>query len=98
MDGLKPCPMCGPGMSIVEYYRDDYGKWRIACGACGLHSGIRVDNSLSKLIEYWNTRPMEGGEPAMSEPTCTCREENDETDAACTCGLIDDHCQVHCDL
>ena len=54
---LKPCPMCGPENSIVECYQDEYGKWRVACGACGLHSGFRADNNVKLIKKHWNCRP-----------------------------------------
>ena len=53
---LLPCPFCGPGGSIVEPVKNDYGRWQIACGCCGLHGGNRPDNDLSKMAEHWNTR------------------------------------------
>ena len=53
---LLPCPFCGPGGSIVEPVKNDYGRWQIACGCCGLHGGNRPDNDLSKMVEHWNTR------------------------------------------
>lgn len=53
---LLPCPFCGPRNSIVECYEDDYGKWRVACGACGVHTGIRPDNNREMVINHWNTR------------------------------------------
>lgn len=53
---LAPCPMCGPGGSIVQGIKDYYGKWHIACGRCGLHSGFRSDNDFEKLLTHWNTR------------------------------------------
>ena len=56
---LKPCPMCGPGKSMVERFKNGYGKWQIGCGACGLTSGFRIDNDIEKLEQHWNSRPME---------------------------------------
>jgi len=53
---LLPCPFCGPGNSQVECYQDDYGKWRVACGACGVHTGIRTDNDRRLVEKHWNTR------------------------------------------
>lgn len=53
---LKPCPFCGTGGSIVEAVKNDYGRWQIVCGCCGLHGGNRSDNDLEKQIEHWNTR------------------------------------------
>jgi len=58
---LKPCPMCGPENSIVECYQDEYGKWRVACGACGLHSGFRADNNVKLIKKHWNRRPLMRG-------------------------------------
>jgi len=60
VERLEPCPFCGPGNSIVECYQDDYGYWKVGCGACGSHSGIRPKSDpdgRAKVVAHWNTRP-----------------------------------------
>lgn len=60
VERLEPCPFCGPGNSIVECYQDDYGYWKVGCGACGSHSGIRPKSDpdgRAKVVARWNTRP-----------------------------------------
>ena len=60
MSEIKACPFCGPGNSIVECYQDDYGSWKVGCGCCGSHSGIRPKSDpegRAKVIASWNRRP-----------------------------------------
>lgn len=45
---MKPCPFCGPGTQ-VEAWDDDYGHWRVSCGACGSATGTVND----RLMAYW---------------------------------------------
>lgn len=57
---LLACPFCGPGNSIVECYQDDIGYWKVGCGACGSHSGIRPKSDpegRAKVIASWNRTP-----------------------------------------
>lgn len=58
------CPFCGPGMSQTETYfdYDNTKHWRVACGACGTHSGFsprtpHPDN----ITRHWNKRPTTEG-------------------------------------
>lgn len=57
------CPHCGFGNSMVEVYEDDYGYWKVGCGACGSHSGTLHPNhkpdAKRLVIERWNRRPEE---------------------------------------
>jgi len=63
MSDFEPihCPHCGPGNSMVEAYTDDYGYWKVGCGACGSHSGTLHPNhkpdARRLVIESWNRRP-----------------------------------------
>lgn len=63
MADIEPihCPHCGPGNSLVEAYEDDYGYWKVGCGACGSHSGPLHPNhkpdARRLVIESWNRRP-----------------------------------------
>lgn len=53
------CPFCGPGMSQTEVYFDWEGTkcWRVACGACGTHSGCSVkDPHPDDAVKRWNKR------------------------------------------
>jgi len=62
MSELKPCPFCGPGNSVVEYYQDPYGYHIVGCGRCGSHSGTRPQSDpegKARVIASWNSRPME---------------------------------------
>lgn len=46
---------------MVEAYQDDYGYWKVGCGACGSHSGTLHPNhkpdAKRLVIESWNRRP-----------------------------------------
>ncbi|AUZ95472.1 hypothetical protein PP899_gp44 [Agrobacterium phage Atu_ph08] len=46
---------------MVEAYEDDYGYWKVGCGACGSHSGTLHPNhkpdAKRLVIESWNRRP-----------------------------------------
>lgn len=57
------CPHCGFGNSMVEAYEDDYGYWKVGCGACGSHSGTLHPNhkpdAKRLVIVSWNRRPEE---------------------------------------
>ena len=69
-EALKPCPMCGPN-TVVECYKDEYGKWRVACGACGLHGGIEPHNRKAIVIYNWNQRrpePIKGSREEIEGP------------------------------
>lgn len=67
MSDIEPihCPHCGPGNSMVEAYQDDYGYWKVGCGACGSHSGTLHPNhkpdARRRVIEIWNRRPDKWG-------------------------------------
>lgn len=74
MSDLQPihCPHCGPGNSMVEAYQDDYGYWKVGCGACGSNSGTLHPNhkpdAKRLVIESWNRRPDEDSlRTALSE-------------------------------
>lgn len=58
---LKPCPFCWPEPHMTECHQDDYGYWKVSCGRCGCHSGIRPKSdpdARSKVITHWNTRAV----------------------------------------
>lgn len=58
---LKPCPFCWPEPHMTECHQDDYGYWKVSCGRCGCHSGIRPKSdpdARSKVITHWNTRTV----------------------------------------
>lgn len=58
---LKHCPFCGPG-TRVEAWEDDYGSWRVSCGACGSSSGTTNERHLAyKKANY----------PGLYEPDLT---------------------------
>jgi hypothetical protein len=66
--GLKPCPFCGPGQSVVTLYITEFKYWTVGCGRCGSHSGqrpVRDDQGRDKVVTVWNRRPME---PFTADP------------------------------
>lgn len=70
--GLKPCPYCGPGQSVVRYYDDHFKDGTmyhaVACGRCGAHSGVRPQSDpdgKEKVIDSWNNRPVEAAKDAQ---------------------------------
>ena len=58
-DGLLPCPFCGPGMSQVSLYKNEYDRWQVGCGACGSHTGTCA--TAERATTLWNTRAAGGG-------------------------------------
>jgi hypothetical protein len=51
---LLPCPFCGPGMSQVSLYQNEYERWQVGCGACGSHTGTCA--TAERAAALWNTR------------------------------------------
>jgi hypothetical protein len=60
VQGVLPCPFCGPKGSMVSCYQDCSGYWSVGCGRCGTHSGMRPPSdpeARQKVMALWNTRP-----------------------------------------
>lgn len=67
---LKPCPFCG-GKPYL--FKDNFGKYGVACEKCNLWFGIKIENGTllrfgwtakiktrKEAVEAWNRRANNG--------------------------------------
>lgn len=47
---LKPCPFCGGNPYL---FKDNFGKYGVACEKCNLWLGIKVENGVPLCDEWW---------------------------------------------
>ena len=62
-DELKPCPFCGqePQPRKAERYGNEVSPAFIKCRRCNYYVAVNDwPDSDAKVVELWNTRPIEG--------------------------------------